>query len=163
MRQVVIRGSGSYAQGLHREVAGKTGTSTNSRSAWFVGFTPQYSTAVAMFEPTAKGGAQEMKGFGGFNSITGGSFPVRIWTQYMQTALQGKPEISFPDPPYGGEFHGTPAPTRPPVVVTTPPTGAPTPTGSGEPIPTTTFQNPFPTRTKQPRPPTPRGGNSVTP
>ncbi len=50
MQQVIKRGSGEYAQNLGRPAAGKTGTSSNNRSAWFVGFTPQYATAVALVQ-----------------------------------------------------------------------------------------------------------------
>jgi membrane peptidoglycan carboxypeptidase len=153
MRQVVERGSGNYAKALHREVAGKTGTSSESKSAWFIGFTPQYVTAVAMWQDSGdpKNPAQiAMKGFGGFRNITGGSFPVRIWTQYMEAALNDKEEIDFEGPVYDGEFTGTPVPT--PVFTTTAPTvtASPEPTATRGPKPThsrpvETRPGPFPT------------------
>ena len=31
-------------------------------------------------------------------SLTGGSFPARIWTQFMKGALKGQPIMSFPAP-----------------------------------------------------------------
>ncbi|PMD04052.1 penicillin-binding transpeptidase domain-containing protein, partial [Brevibacterium paucivorans] len=45
LSRVVQGGSGSYASNLGRPVAGKTGTSNESKSAWFVGYTPQLATA----------------------------------------------------------------------------------------------------------------------
>ena len=37
-----------------RPAAGKTGTTDNNVDAWFVGFTPQYTAAVWMGNPTAR-------------------------------------------------------------------------------------------------------------
>jgi membrane peptidoglycan carboxypeptidase len=165
LQSVVNRGSGTFAQELDRQVAGKTGTSSGSRSAWFVGYTPQLVTAVAMFQTTPDGkGAVEMQGFGGFRSITGGSFPVRIWTQFMEKALEGKPKLDFDQPAYGGEFFGTPVPVAP--VPTTPdaqPSATTTPevVVPGIPEPTLTFTNPFPTRRNAPT--IPPGQDQATP
>jgi membrane peptidoglycan carboxypeptidase len=150
MQAVVKRGSGTYAQELNRPVAGKTGTSSGSRSAWFVGFTPDSVTAVAMLAEDEKGVPLEMKGFGGFRTITGGSFPVRIWTQFMQAALKDKPTLDFDPPTYGGEFVGTPAPVAPQPTSDSQPTGTPSPGDtSGGPNPSeTTTGPPAPTRTQ---------------
>ena len=46
LRSVVTAGLGSKASIPNQPVAGKTGTTTDNYDAWFVGFTPQYSTAV---------------------------------------------------------------------------------------------------------------------
>jgi membrane peptidoglycan carboxypeptidase len=146
MQQVVRQGSGSYARLLGREVAGKTGTSTDSRSAWFVGSTPQLTTSVAMYQLGKKGPAQMQ--FGSLGSITGGGYPVRIWTTFMQDALQGKPRLTFPRPTFGGDFTGVPIPTRTrppePSATSTAPTPSasssePEPTGPGDPSATATL------------------------
>ena len=46
MQAVVNSGTGTAARLPDRQVAGKTGTNQSFRDAWFVGFVPQYSTAV---------------------------------------------------------------------------------------------------------------------
>ena len=50
MQQIVQSGTGQNALALGRPAAGKTGTATNDdgdvSSSWFVGYTPQISTAV---------------------------------------------------------------------------------------------------------------------
>ncbi len=80
---------------LGRPAAGKTGTSEQNASAWFSGYTPQLATAVSMFRDDA---SQTLNGIGGLNSVTGGTFPARIWTAYMKGALAGQPVLSFPPP-----------------------------------------------------------------
>ena len=41
---------------------------------------------------------QSLNGIGGMTSLTGGSFPARIWTQFMKGALKGEPIMDFPAP-----------------------------------------------------------------
>ncbi len=151
LQDVVKEGTGTAAKVLNRPIAGKTGTSTDSKSAWFVGFTPQVVTAVGMHE-VGKDGQKiiGMDGFGGVNYIVGGSFPIRIWTEYMQAALEGKQVIDFEQPTHGGEvLHASPTPT-----VTQTPTPSATPSEDDNPMPTQT-QVPTPTNTWQT--PTPTG------
>ncbi len=147
MQQVIKRGSGEYAQNLGRPAAGKTGTSSNNRSAWFVGFTPQYATAVALFNVTEAGGEGELKGWGQYKGreITGGSFPVRVWTKYMKAALDGVEVEQLPEPAYGGELVNPAPPPKP--------TPTETPSASGMPStdPSATDQ-PSPGATDQPQP-----------
>jgi membrane peptidoglycan carboxypeptidase len=109
MQGVVKNGSGAAAQRLDRPVAGKTGTSNDSRSAWFVGFTPDMVTAVALYQNDANGNPVEIKPFGGKSSITGSGFPAEIWTEYMEAALDNRPVQEFPDPEWVGETEN-PAP-----------------------------------------------------
>jgi membrane carboxypeptidase/penicillin-binding protein len=61
------------------EVAGKTGTSEEESDAWFVGYTPEFSTAVWVGHPQSR----ETTGFGG---PTAGP----IWLRYMEAATAGK-------------------------------------------------------------------------
>ncbi|WP_344581068.1 transglycosylase domain-containing protein [Nonomuraea roseoviolacea] len=58
LQAVVKQGTGRNAALYDRPVAGKTGTNNENKEAWFVGFTPQLSTAVGMFrqECRTKGG-----------------------------------------------------------------------------------------------------------
>ncbi|GLY26901.1 transglycosylase domain-containing protein [Kineosporia sp. NBRC 101731] len=132
MEQVVQQGSGVYAKALNRPVAGKTGTSSGSKSAWFAGFTPQVATVVGLHQVKKDGKSLgELQGFGGFTSIYGGSIPVRIWTDYMTAALAGKEIVDFAKPPRGGEVvSSSPTPT---VTVPPTPTETPTPTQTEQP------------------------------
>ncbi|HVE46534.1 MAG TPA: PBP1A family penicillin-binding protein [Acidimicrobiales bacterium] len=94
LRAVVDKGTGTAARQRSRQVAGKTGTSQEWENAWFVGYTPQLSTAVWMGSPV---GNVPMKNVGGRN-VTGGSFPARIWGAYTAAALADVPAVSFPAP-----------------------------------------------------------------
>ena len=95
LKGVVDIGSGFEAKKLKRPAAGKTGTSQENASAWFSGYTPNLATSVSFFAESA---SQTLHGVGGLNSVTGGSFPARIWTAYMQVALKGQPVLQFPEP-----------------------------------------------------------------
>src|SRR5215210_6002357 len=86
LKRVVEGGTGTAAA-IGRPVAGKTGTSENYGNAWFVGYTPQLSTAVWVGRPE---GDTPMRGVHGIN-VTGGSFPARIFSRYMKAALAGVP------------------------------------------------------------------------
>lgn len=179
MQQVVRRGSGTFARQLDRPVAGKTGTSSDNYSAWFVGFTPQISTSVAMYRIGPDGGQLPLEGFGGFGEITGGSLPVRVWTNYMTAALDGVPVEDFPpaqdigqvvNPEPEPEPEPTeqpteqptqpqptqPQPTEQPTLPPTPtltqtPTDSPSPTDTGPPDPSPTPSD-SPGATGRPRP-----------
>ena len=96
LQQVVKNGTATYGTaGLGRPAAGKTGTSEQNASAWFSGYTPQLAASVAMFRDDA---TQTLNGIGGLNSVTGGTFPAKIWTAFMKGALAGQPNLSFPKP-----------------------------------------------------------------
>ena len=143
LQGVVERGSGAYAGGnLGRPAAGKTGTSQNNKSAWFSGYTPQLAASVGLYRDSG-GNPVSLRGLGGVGEVTGGSFPVRIWTAFMKGALDGTKVERFPAPAYGGEVTNpappsptaTTTPTETPTETTTPtetasPTGSPEPTGS---------------------------------
>ena len=112
MQQVVQQGSGKTAKGLRRPVAGKTGTSQENKSAWFAGFTPQLSTAVALFRGS-EGAEVSLEGVGGRRSVTGGSFPTTIWTNFMKAALDGEDVVEFPEPEWVGKTMNPPPPPEP--------------------------------------------------
>jgi membrane peptidoglycan carboxypeptidase len=96
LRRVVTSGTGATAQGVGRPVAGKTGTSDDNLSAWFVGYTPQIATAVMMVREDESGKAISLRGTGGLANVTGSSFPARIFTQYMRDAHATLPVLDFP-------------------------------------------------------------------
>jgi len=96
LQQVVNNGTATYGTaGLGRPAAGKTGTSEQNASAWFSGYTPQIAASVAMFRDDA---TQTLNGIGGLNSVTGGTFPAKIWTAFMKGALAKQPVLDFPNP-----------------------------------------------------------------
>jgi len=95
LKEVVNGGTGAAALSLGRPAAGKTGTSQSNASAWFSAYTPQLAATVAMFRDSA---SESLNGIGGLNSVTGGTFPARIWTAFMKGALKGEPVMSFPAP-----------------------------------------------------------------
>jgi len=98
LQQVVNVGTGTTAQGLGRPSAGKTGTTDDNMSAWYVGYTPQLATAVMMAKSDEDGNMVTLEGTGGMYSVTGGSFPARIWTAFNRGALEGLPVETFPMP-----------------------------------------------------------------
>jgi penicillin-binding protein 1A len=90
MKGVVEIGTGKKAQALGRPVAGKTGTSTNYRDAWFYGFTPDLLCGVWV-------GRDDFKPVG--HDVTGGQVAVPIWLDFMREAVKGRPVRDFPAPP----------------------------------------------------------------
>ena len=90
MEGVVQRGTGTAARALNRPVAGKTGTTNDYKDAWFVGFTPELAVGVYV-------GYDKPRSMG--RSVTGGTFSVQIFTEFMQKALAGTPKTAFVEPP----------------------------------------------------------------
>ena len=95
LKGVVNGGTGAAALGLGRPAAGKTGTSQSNASAWFSAYTPQLAASVALFRDSA---SESLNGIGGLTSVTGGTFPAKIWTAFMKGALRDEPVMSFPAP-----------------------------------------------------------------
>ncbi|MDQ1037467.1 membrane peptidoglycan carboxypeptidase [Streptomyces sp. V3I8] len=149
LKTVVDEGTGTAAKLTNRPVAGKTGTTDGNKSAWFVGYTPQLSTAISMYrldddESNKKREFLEMFGTGGQEKIHGASFPAEIWHDYMEQALKGTKVEQFPTPePIGEVVDDVPTPT---------PTPTPTVTEEEEeetekPSPTPTKSEPSPSAT----------------
>ncbi|WP_432081444.1 transglycosylase domain-containing protein [Streptomyces sp. WAC 04229] len=67
-----------------QQVAGKTGTSDDNKSAWFTGFTPDLVTSVGLFGEDAKSHNQVpmYKAGGVDHRVNGGGFPAEIWAAY---------------------------------------------------------------------------------
>jgi penicillin-binding protein 1A len=86
MEGVVQRGTGTYARRLNRPVAGKTGTTSDSRDVWFLGFTPELVAGVYM-------GYDKPQSLG--KEATGGGLAVPVFTEFMQNALKGRPPTPF--------------------------------------------------------------------
>ncbi|MFD7917935.1 transglycosylase domain-containing protein [Streptomyces sp. NPDC059740] len=150
LKSVVDGGTGTNAQLPGRQVAGKTGTTDGNKSAWFVGYTPQLSTAITMYryDDNAKSQGRkflEMYGTGGQDKIHGASFPSEIWHDYMANALAGTKAVNFPAPEPIGSVVGlhSPSPTPSPSAShSDEPSHSPSPStsasGSGQPSPSDT-------------------------
>jgi membrane peptidoglycan carboxypeptidase len=82
-----------------RPTAGKTGTSNDNASAWFNGYTPEVAAYVAFYRDDA---TQSLNGIGGLTSVTGGSFPARIWAEFVKGYLKNAPVQDFPSPAFIG-------------------------------------------------------------
>jgi penicillin-binding protein 1A len=87
MEDVIKYGTGTNAK-LDRPAAGKTGTTSNFRDAWFVGFTPDLVTAVWIGNDD----------YSRMNESYGGNIPARIWQRFMSAALEKVPKHDFPFP-----------------------------------------------------------------
>lgn len=84
-----------------RVAAGKTGTTENYAETWFVGYTPQLSTAVWIGDP--RGGQQypldNLTIFGrNFQSATGEDIAAPLWKNVMNGLSNGMPLMNFPAP-----------------------------------------------------------------
>lgn len=148
LENVIDNGTGQNAKALGRAAAGKTGTTDSNKSAWFVGYTQQLSTSIAMFREDPKNSKLlSMNGTAGVESIHGGDIPTEIWTEYMKAALKGDNDPGFPDAEKIGEVQneeGAPSPTPSPTAT---PSATPSVTPSPTPSPTITAPSPSATET----------------
>ncbi len=119
----VLKGGTAAGKGIGRPAAGKTGTNNDEKEAWFVGFTPQLSTAVGMYREKCKTksgkivqplhsncpitpNGKESKKYGLHNPYSqpietslgfeGAGPPTTIWRNFMLAAHEGKPVEQFP-------------------------------------------------------------------
>ena len=91
LRDVIRVGTGRKAKSLGRkDLAGKTGTTNEQRDAWFSGFNPEVVT-------TAWVGFDKLRSLG--RKETGGRAALPMWIKYMETALDGVPEVPLKRPP----------------------------------------------------------------
>ena len=152
LQSVIAGGTATGAQALGRPAAGKTGTSNENKSMWFVGYTPQLSAAVLMAKEDAQGIPVPLDGIGGgAPAYGGGGYPVAIWTAFMQAALAALPVADFVTPivtPSPVPSSESPSPTESP---TESPTPVPSPTPTPEPTPSPT-PTPEPTVSPTPEP-----------
>ncbi|MEV0613430.1 transglycosylase domain-containing protein [Nonomuraea sp. NPDC050404] len=123
MQSVLAAGGTAAGKGLgSRPAAGKTGTNNDEKEAWFVGYTPQISTAVGFYReqcktktgkivpPEHSNCPYERKGSKKFNmnnpytrpdevslGFEGAGPPTIVWQKFMQLAHENLPVEQFPD------------------------------------------------------------------
>lgn len=119
MRQVLVSGTGTRAHVPGFDEAGKTGTTSDYRDAWFVGYTGGFVTAVWV----GRDDNTPMK------KVTGGGAPAGIWRDFMSNALRRvqaapipgselpMPEVIPGEDPIGDMLNGGVPLTHPPEPV----------------------------------------------
>ncbi|MDF2642513.1 MAG: penicillin-binding protein, partial [Pseudomonas sp.] len=90
LQDVIKRGTGRRALAMNRpDIAGKTGTTNESKDAWFSGYNADYVTTVwTGFDQPESLGRHEF----------GGTVALPIWMDYMGAALKDKPPHTQPEP-----------------------------------------------------------------
>ena len=92
---VLTKGTGVGAA-MPTVAAGKTGTTTDSKDAWFAGYTCRLTAAVWMgYEQPEP--MEEFKG----EEVSGGTFPAKIWRQFMIEATEDDEACEFPETDFG--------------------------------------------------------------
>ena len=149
---VVIRGTAAAAHSLGRPLGGKTGTTNDFRSAWFMGFSPQIVVGVFV-------GFDDNRSLG--KGETGAVAALPVFIEFMQEAMKGTPPLEFKAPPntkfaqVGPNREAFRPGTEPKMVIATPgatpavdPSLTVTPVGPPPPAP-----DPVPKAVKPPKPP----------
>ncbi|MDX1923391.1 MAG: penicillin-binding protein 1A [Alphaproteobacteria bacterium] len=87
---VATRGTAASLRSLGKTLAGKTGTTNDSKDLWFVGFSPNLAAGVFVGydDPTPLGEKE-----------TGGTMSLPIFKEFMEKALADKPDMPFRVPP----------------------------------------------------------------
>jgi penicillin-binding protein 1A len=132
LKGAVEDGTGSAARLYGREVAGKTGTTSDYTDARFVGYTTDLVASVWLGFDDSKHKLVNVRGLEG---VSGGSLPAQIWHDFMDAATRDRPNRPFELPTELGGTVLNSTTTAPPVTV--PPTTQP-----GQPNPQPTYPQP---------------------
>ena len=111
LRTVMVSGTGVNARVPGYDLAGKTGTTSDYKDAWFCGFTGGFASCVWMGRDDARPMVR----------VAGSGAPSEAWHGFMQTALQRVPRRAIP------AGRPAPAPPPPPAVVEDAPPAGPDP------------------------------------
>jgi membrane peptidoglycan carboxypeptidase len=102
LKTVLTRGTAAAVGGLSdkRPVAGKTGTTDSETQSWFVGFTPQLTTAVWVGTPYSPKGMSDLQLGNAFygGPIFGATVAAPTWKLIMDGASSGLPPLDFGSP-----------------------------------------------------------------
>jgi len=177
LEQNMLEGTGRGAHVYNHTDAGKTGTTDNYADAWFSGYTPRLVATVWMGYPQGEIAMLSVHGI----TVSGPTFPAQIWHLYMDTAIGGRADVSFPpartEPvwtswrgqyQYSGAYNygyssgssssgsgeTTTSGTTSAAHTAAPPTPAPPPATTSAPPPPTVAPPPPPATTVPPPPPT---------
>jgi penicillin-binding protein 1A len=89
LNKVTVSGTATHAQAIGHTCSGKTGTTSDFRDSWFMGYTPQLVTGVWVgrddFRPMHYG-------------LTGSKGALPIWVDYMKDALASQPKVWYTPP-----------------------------------------------------------------
>ena len=109
LEQVVSSGTGTRAN-IDRPQAGKTGTANDSVDVWYVGFIPQYTTAVWVGNADRPEPLEDIIVWNDLEGreepiarAYGGTLAAPIWKQFMLEATAGLPVRGFQPDPVGTE------------------------------------------------------------
>ncbi|MFF2652118.1 transglycosylase domain-containing protein [Streptomyces sp. NPDC058045] len=160
-----------------QQVAGKTGTSDDNKSAWFTGYTPNLVTSVGLFGEQPKTGKQvSLTGATGGGRVNGGGIPASIWAEYTFAAM-GAPSTFELDTDMGAAITPPPATSTPENSATpdhspppseqpsSQPPSSPPPSETGPPSPSADLPSGGPSTQRPPEEPGPNrtGGVAARP
>jgi len=89
LTSVIDHGTGQRAKALNRPLAGKTGTTNESKDAWFTGYSTDIACSVwTGYDDAVSLGKRE----------AGSSAALPAWVSFMRAAHDGRPPTDFPRP-----------------------------------------------------------------